>query len=44
MAAVRYANESPEPTVDDLFTDVYSQPFGPYRQGDLPLMLREDPA
>jgi len=42
LASVRYATESPEPTVEDLFTDVYSQPFGPYRQGELPIMLQED--
>ena len=31
VEAVRYANESAEPTVQDLYTDVYAQPFGPYR-------------
>ena len=43
LASVRYADESPDLTVDDLYTDVYSQPFGPYRQGELPIMLKEDP-
>lgn len=41
LDSVRYASESPEPTVDDLFTDVYSQPFGPYKKGDPPLIMRE---
>lgn len=43
LASVRYADESPEPTTDDLYTDVYSQPFGPYRQGELSIMLKDDP-
>ena len=40
--SVKYATESPEPGVDELFTDVYTQPYGePYKVGDLPIMLRE---
>ena len=42
LDSVRYANESPELGVDEMFTDVYSQPFGPYKKGDLPLMLRDE--
>lgn len=42
MEAVRYANESPEVGLDEMYTDVYSQPFGPYKKGDPPQMLRED--
>jgi len=40
--AVKYANESPDTPVEELYTDVYSEPFGPYKKGELPLMLRED--
>jgi len=42
LAAVKYADESPEPSVEELFTDVYSQPFGPYTKGELPEMLSKD--
>ena len=30
LDAVKFANESPETPVEELFTDVYSQPFGRY--------------
>ncbi len=40
--SVKYANESPEPGVEELHTDVYTQPYGPpYSVGELPLMVRE---
>ncbi len=39
--SVKYAAESPDPTREDLFTDVYSMPYGPYKVGELPVMLRE---
>jgi pyruvate dehydrogenase E1 component alpha subunit len=42
LDAVRYADESPEVTAEELYTDVYSQPFPPYKPGDLPPMCRED--
>ena len=42
LAAVKYANESPDPPIEELYTDVYTQPFGPYKQGELPIMLQED--
>ena len=42
LEAVRYANDAPDLGVDELYTDVYSQPFGPFKKGDLPLMLREE--
>ena len=42
LEAVRFANESPEPGTDELFTDVYTQPFGPYKKGDPPLILRDE--
>ncbi len=41
LESVKFANDSPETGLDELFTDVYSQPYGPYKKGDLPLMLRE---
>lgn len=40
--AVRYANESPDVGVEEMYTDVYSQPFVPFKKGQLPLMLQED--
>lgn len=39
--ATRYADQSPDMPIDELFTDVYQQPYGPYKKGDLPLMLQE---
>jgi len=39
--AVEFAQNSPELGVEEMFTDVYSQPYGPYKQGELPVMLRE---
>ncbi len=42
LDAVKYANESPEPDVqEEMFTDVYSQPYGPYKLGQLPIMLTD---
>ena len=32
--AVKFAEESPATPVEELFTDVYSQPFGPYKPGE----------
>lgn len=43
LDAVRYANESPEPDLDQLYTDVYRMPFSPYKQGQPPLVMQEDP-
>jgi pyruvate dehydrogenase E1 component alpha subunit len=42
MDAVRFADESPETPMEEMHTDVYSQPFAPYKKGGLPLMIRED--
>lgn len=40
--SVKYASESPEPGIEELYTDVYTQPYGePYTVGELPIMLRE---
>ena len=40
--AVRYANDSPDLPVDEMYTDVYTQPFGPFKKGDPPLILEHD--
>jgi pyruvate dehydrogenase E1 component alpha subunit len=42
LESVRYANDSPEVPVSELYTDVYSQPFPPYVLGEPPAMLRDD--
>ena len=39
--AIEYATNSPDLGVDEMYTDVYSQPYGPYKVGELPLMLRK---
>lgn len=44
LESIKFATESPAPGVDELYTDVYSQPYGPYKVGQLPLMLREENA
>ena len=36
IAAVKFADESQDTPVEELFTDVYSQPFGPYKKGEGP--------
>ena len=36
--APRFAVEA---HLDELFTDVYAMPYGPYKVGELPEMLRE---
>jgi TPP-dependent pyruvate/acetoin dehydrogenase alpha subunit len=32
--AVQFAEASPEPSADDLYTDVYAAPYGPYRRSE----------
>ena len=39
--AVRFADASPAPGRDEMFTDVYAEPFPPYERGSLPSMLRD---
>ncbi len=39
--AVRFADESKPTPPQELYTDVYANPFGPYRKGELPRMLAE---
>ncbi|MFP4145928.1 MAG: pyruvate dehydrogenase (acetyl-transferring) E1 component subunit alpha [Phycisphaeraceae bacterium] len=40
--SVKYANESPEPGMDELYTDVYTQPFGRFQKGDQPAIITHD--
>jgi len=39
--AVHYANESPDVGTEELYTDIYSQPFPPYTKSDPPVMLAQ---
>lgn len=39
--AVKYAEQSPNPDYDELYTDVYVNPYPPFKVGELPIMLRE---
>jgi pyruvate dehydrogenase E1 component alpha subunit len=39
--AVRWAEESPEPPREELYTDVYAEPWGPYLGTSPPLLVRE---
>jgi pyruvate dehydrogenase E1 component alpha subunit len=39
--SVKYADQSPDLGVEELYTDVYAMPYGPYKAGELPMMLRE---
>ncbi|MCA9285609.1 MAG: pyruvate dehydrogenase (acetyl-transferring) E1 component subunit alpha [Phycisphaerales bacterium] len=40
--SVKWAEASPPPPIEELFTDVYVDEWGPYRGTSLPEMLRED--
>ncbi|MBI1338522.1 MAG: pyruvate dehydrogenase (acetyl-transferring) E1 component subunit alpha [Phycisphaera sp.] len=42
LDAVKFANESPDLSTDELFTDIYVNPYGPYKKGELPVMLRKN--
>jgi pyruvate dehydrogenase E1 component alpha subunit len=39
VEAVKFANESPETPLEELFTDVYAMPFPPYEEGEPPELL-----
>jgi pyruvate dehydrogenase E1 component alpha subunit len=39
LDAVKFASESPETPVEELFTDVYSQPYPPYEVGEPPELM-----
>ena len=41
--AVEFAEESPEIGMDELYTDVYANPFGPYKVGEVHPAFRADP-
>jgi pyruvate dehydrogenase E1 component alpha subunit len=41
--AMKWAEESPEPPVSELYTDVYAEPWGPYRGTTPPMILGGDP-
>ncbi len=41
LEAVKYASESEDLGVEELFTDVYVNPYGPYKKGEPALLLRE---
>jgi pyruvate dehydrogenase E1 component alpha subunit len=34
--AIRFADQSPQPPEDELYTDVYADPYGPYKSGPRP--------
>jgi hypothetical protein len=36
-----WAEASPPPSIEELYTDVYVERWGPYTGTSLPLMLRE---
>ncbi|MEX2387785.1 MAG: pyruvate dehydrogenase (acetyl-transferring) E1 component subunit alpha [Phycisphaeraceae bacterium] len=42
QASVKYAESAPEPGIDELYTDVFSEPFGDFKKGELPAMIRND--
>ncbi|WP_432798646.1 thiamine pyrophosphate-dependent enzyme [Poriferisphaera sp. WC338] len=39
--SVKYATESPDLPIEELFTDIYVNTFGPFKKGSLPLMLQD---
>ncbi len=41
LDAVKYANEAPPTPMEELYTDVYAQPYGPYQQGKAPLLMED---
>ena len=42
LEAMAFANESPDLDADQLYTDVYANPFPPFKKGNLPEMLTRD--
>lgn len=40
LQAVAFADESPPPPLEELWTDVYATPYPPYAQGEPPSMLK----
>jgi len=39
--AVKFALDSPDTPVEEMYTDVYTEPFGPFKTGEAPLLLRD---
>ena len=39
--AVRFATDSPDPNLDQLYTDVYADPYPPFIKGELPEKLQD---
>jgi pyruvate dehydrogenase E1 component alpha subunit len=40
--AIQFAEDSPEMPVEEMFTDVYANPFGPYKKGGLPNIVTNE--
>lgn len=40
--AITFAEESPEMPVEEMFTDVYANPFGPYVEGGMPNIVTNE--
>jgi pyruvate dehydrogenase E1 component alpha subunit len=42
LDAVKYASESPDTPVEELFTDIYSMPYPPYPGTSEPIMIKNN--
>ncbi|MEX0885134.1 MAG: pyruvate dehydrogenase (acetyl-transferring) E1 component subunit alpha [Phycisphaeraceae bacterium] len=40
--SVKYAENAPEPGNEELYTDVFSEPFPPFEKGELPALIRDE--
>jgi pyruvate dehydrogenase E1 component alpha subunit len=40
-AALRFADDAPATPIEELYTDVFAEPYGAFKKGELPEMLRE---
>jgi len=38
-AAIKFAEESPDLPMNEMYTDVYANPFKYYKKGDLPAII-----
>ncbi len=41
LDAIKYAEEAPDTPEEELYTDVYDEPFGPYVKGELPQIMKD---
>jgi len=41
-AAIQFAEDSPEMPTEEMYTDVYANPFGPYKKGGLPNIITNE--